>query len=64
MGGKRHQNRVFDMMGLCYADREGPSTSLPVEEVAPSGCGAQGQLGQKEENDCGVRDEYCCVRVA
>ena len=32
-------------MGLCYADRDGPSMSLPDKDVAPHGHGARGQRG-------------------
>lgn len=46
LGGKRRLNRVFDDMGLCYADRDGPSTSLPIEEDAPRGRGSRGRRGR------------------
>lgn len=42
---KRGLNRIFDVMGLCYTNRDGPSTSLPNKDVAPHGHGAQGQRG-------------------
>jgi hypothetical protein len=35
LAGKRRLNRIFEAMGLCYADRSGPSTSLPADDVAP-----------------------------
>ena len=41
-GGKGRLNRVFDTMGLCYANRDGPSTSLLVEDAAPRGRGTRG----------------------
>lgn len=37
LGGKRCLNHVFNAMGLCYADHDGPSMSLPVEDAAPHG---------------------------
>lgn len=42
LGRKRCLHRVFDAMGLCYADGEGPSTSLPVEDVTPKSHGTRG----------------------
>jgi hypothetical protein len=33
-------------MGLCYADREGPSTCLPHKDAAPHGCGTRGWRGR------------------
>jgi len=47
---KRHLNLVFDAMGLCYTDQNGPSTSLPTEEAAPRSHGARGRRvrGRKE----------------
>jgi len=36
---KRRLNRVFDAMGLGYADRSGPLTSLPADDAAPRGRG-------------------------
>ena len=46
---KRRLNRVFEAMGLCYADWSGPSTSLPADDAIPHGrgCRAQGQRGRK-----------------
>lgn len=32
LGSKRRLNRVFDAMGVCYADCAGPSSSLPPSE--------------------------------
>jgi hypothetical protein len=40
--GKRWLNRIFDAVGLCYADRAGPSTSLLDDDVAPRGHGSRG----------------------
>ena len=47
LAGKRRLNHVFDAMGLCYADRSGPSTNLPANDAAPCGHGhgAQGRRG-------------------
>ena len=42
LAGKRHLNRVFEAMGLCYADRDGPSMSLPNKDVTPCGRGTRG----------------------
>ena len=39
---KRRLNRVFDSMGLCYADRSGPLTSLPADNAATRGRGRGG----------------------
>lgn len=40
---KRRLNRVFEAMGLCYADRAGPSRSLLDEDVALRGRRTQGR---------------------
>jgi hypothetical protein len=39
LAGKRCLNRVFDAIGLCYVDRDGPSMSLSDEDVAAHGRG-------------------------
>ena len=43
--GKRRLNQVFDSMGLCYADRSSPSTSLPADNAATRGHG-RGSRGE------------------
>jgi hypothetical protein len=40
--GKRWLNRIFDAVGLCYADRAGPLTSLLDDDVAPRSRGGHG----------------------
>ena len=40
-------------MGLCYADCEGPSTSLPDEDAAPHGCGTCGRRGRARKVTAG-----------
>ena len=48
LAGKRRLNRVFVAMGLYYADRLGPSTSLLANDAVPCGCGhgARGRRGR------------------
>lgn len=46
LAGKRRLNGVFKAMGLCYADRSSPSTSLPADNAAPRGHG-RGARGQR-----------------
>ena len=46
LAGKRRLNHTIGAMGLCYADRVSPSTSLPADDVAPRGCGAWGRRGR------------------
>ena len=54
LAGKRCSNRVFDAMGLCYADRSGPSTSLLADDNAPRGRGGRGWWGQGRKVTVGL----------
>jgi hypothetical protein len=40
-------------MGLCYADRSGPSTSLSVGDAVPHGHGARGRRGSTRKVTAG-----------
>ena len=40
---KKRLNQVFNAIGLCYANRSDPSTSLPVGDAAPYGHGTKGR---------------------
>ena len=46
LAGKRRLNRVFDAMGLCYADRSGPLTSLSADNASPI-IAAYGPMGEE-----------------
>jgi len=54
---KRRLNRVFDAMGLCYADRLGSLTSLSADDAAPQGRGhgSQGRRGRAWKMTVGRR---------
>ena len=49
--GKRRLNQVFDSMGLCYADRSSPLTSLTANDAATRnrsrGGGGEGAVLEK-----------------
>lgn len=45
-GWEKVTELCFEAMGLCYADCEGPSTSLLDEDAAPHGCGTHGWRGR------------------